>query len=106
MGAFLFSLAVLTLWAFVWSLMFKGDLNFKEVVLLLPSIVALVHQFRRNKVKAKPFRLTASFDSGIFGGFAGGIIAGLIIGILYGKLGGSVWAAVVSVLTIVSAAAI
>ena len=60
---------------------------------LLNGVIALVGIKREGKKRkkprvsgAKPFRLTPSFESGLFGGLIGGTLAGIINGFVYGEV--------------------
>ena len=103
MSAVYITIFLVMVCAYVWSVLFNVVPDFKDVPLLVTAIFAIVAPIIREKRKAKPFRLTPSFYSGVSGGFVGGIIAGLLIGIL----GASVQAgAVILVLQVVACAAL
>ncbi|HEY0319942.1 MAG TPA: hypothetical protein VGC66_03135 [Pyrinomonadaceae bacterium] len=73
--------------SYVWSWVVKSpgeSMTWKDFVLLLPVVQTLIGLNKeRKKQKARPFRLTASFDNGLYGGLIGGGLAGLIIGLVY-----------------------
>jgi hypothetical protein len=72
----------------VWSKLFGAQpMSYKDLVLLDPVVMPLVKVFtekeNRKRRKAKPFELSPSFESGLYGGLIGGACAGLIIGVTY-----------------------
>lgn len=90
----LIAIFILLVLAIIWSIIFRPEKEppLKEFVGLLPVIIALLGASKEKKKqekrkvkkkKAKPFRLTPSFDSGLYGGLIGGAIGGLILGVTY-----------------------
>lgn len=84
---------ILSVGAIIWSTLFKSGeepISFSDFVGLIPAIVSLLgadqQKKKRKKRKAKPFHLTPSFESGLYGGLIGGAIAGVIIGVVYFRL--------------------
>jgi hypothetical protein len=87
----LLTVFILSVAAVLWSTLFEsGDesISLKDFVGLIPAGIALVGLANktsgsRRQPDTRPFRLSPSFDSGIFGGVIGGSLAGLIIGVAY-----------------------
>ena len=57
--------------------------SMKDLALLLPVIVAFSRSHRKPPRSRNPFRLTLSFNAGLYGGLIGGSISGLLIGLPY-----------------------
>jgi hypothetical protein len=55
----------------------------KDISLLFPLIIALTKSRRSDSIKRSKFRLTPSFESGLYGGLIGGSLSGLLIGLPY-----------------------
>lgn len=92
-GNLLLAVLILSVVAVLWSLFFKSvgeSISLKDFVGMLPTVITLLGIDKETKKSrsirqrdAKPFRLSPSFDSGIYGGLIGGALAGLIIGVMY-----------------------
>lgn len=80
---------VLLLAGIVWPKLVPGaqPTSFRDVVAVMPVAITLAGIVRgKDKHKrdtARPFRLTPSFRSGLYGGLIGGALAGCIIGAFY-----------------------
>lgn len=71
------------------------ELSYQDLMVTIPVVVSLIGGTsgkKENKlVKTSPFRLTSSFESGVYGGLIGGIIAGLTLAITYYISSVGVW---------------
>lgn len=83
---------VLLVGAIIWPKLFGGSPEFEDFVAMVLAAMSLLGASKEKKKrkqrklkprKVKPFRLTPSFDSGLYGGLIGGAITGLIINLVY-----------------------
>jgi hypothetical protein len=84
---------VLLLAGIVWPKLVRGTqpISFTDFVTAIPAVISAAisldgifrEKDKRQHDKARPFRLTPSFRSGLYGGLIGGALAGCIIGTFY-----------------------
>jgi hypothetical protein len=95
----LLAVFVLAVASLVWYLLFKGEIALKDFILAIPALLPLLGRHRtsadtppvgtvrpddaRPLTPAHAFRLTPSFESGLYGGLIGGALAGVLIGVAY-----------------------
>jgi len=91
-----FALSVLSV---IWYFLFNEKIALKDFILAIPALLSLLgrHRTSANNPPAgtarlddarpftpeHPFRLTPSFESGLYGGLIGGALAGVLIGVTY-----------------------
>jgi hypothetical protein len=93
------AVSVLAVASLVWYLLTNEKIALKDFILAIPVVLSLLgrQQTRANRppattaspddarplTPATPFRLTPSFESGLYGGLTGGALAGVLIGVAY-----------------------
>jgi hypothetical protein len=77
--------AIAIVWTLVWPFFKTAPINLKDFIELSISVggFLVTARARSARSKAKTFRLTPSFNSGLYGGLIGGAVAGLFIGVAY-----------------------